>query len=383
MKKFAAIESLRGWMAWWVVLGHAAELTGLGQLIHPWVNKILNESFLAVQIFMIVSGFVITHLLIVKRETYFIYIWHRWFRLMPLLIAMIFIMVLFRDLYKLAWIDNPFIGGDQLRIARMDEEKNHWLLHGILHFTLFHGAISENSVQFAASTFLAPAWSLSLEWQFYLIAPLMISGLYSSWRTKFTWAIIALSLPSLLGFFGLWSNFYSMVLLNLPFFLAGIASRQALDKTIPFATILATLASSVIYVAARGLNHVPLLAAVCFVWSIFLFFTASEVGIIRIRNRWLDFMGWIFAYNPLIVELGRVSYSTYLCHVPVLSLVVGGGILIYERVDQSFILTMGVVSILITFPLSILLYRWVERPGIKLGKHTLARIIHSGVAGVA
>ncbi len=34
--------------------------------------------------------------------------------------------------------------------------------------------VPENVMPFAGTAFLGPAWSLSLEWQFYLVAPVLI-----------------------------------------------------------------------------------------------------------------------------------------------------------------------------------------------------------------
>ena len=44
--------------------------------------------------------------------------------------------------------------------------------HIPLHLTLLHGVVPEKLLPSSATAFLGPAWSLSLEWQFYLIAPL-------------------------------------------------------------------------------------------------------------------------------------------------------------------------------------------------------------------
>lgn len=38
---------------------------------------------------------------------------------------------------------------------------------------MFHGAVPEVLVKDAPGAFLEPAWSISLEWQFYLVAPLL------------------------------------------------------------------------------------------------------------------------------------------------------------------------------------------------------------------
>lgn len=68
MKKFDAIEGLRGWLAWAVVLSHLTYISGFKL---PGLSQPLRMIALpAVLIFIIVSGFVITHLILEKEEPY-------------------------------------------------------------------------------------------------------------------------------------------------------------------------------------------------------------------------------------------------------------------------------------------------------------------------
>ena len=81
MKKFAAIEGLRGWLAWTVVLCHFAPITnmekGLGRHL-VWAG------LYAVLVFIIISGFVITHLVTERSEPYRDYLLRRFMRIFPL-----------------------------------------------------------------------------------------------------------------------------------------------------------------------------------------------------------------------------------------------------------------------------------------------------------
>lgn len=66
MTRFTALEGLRGWLAWTVVLCHLAMTSdihakGLGPAA-------VEAGRAAVFVFMILSGFVITHLVIVRPE---------------------------------------------------------------------------------------------------------------------------------------------------------------------------------------------------------------------------------------------------------------------------------------------------------------------------
>ena len=73
-------------MAWWVVAGHALRLTGTAQWLPAPVAKVVMKTDIAVNVFIIVSGFVITHLLMNARESYSQYIWRRFLRIAPIYI---------------------------------------------------------------------------------------------------------------------------------------------------------------------------------------------------------------------------------------------------------------------------------------------------------
>ncbi len=71
-------------MAWWVVLGHALILSGLSAFIPQRIGRIVMAGDIAVDVFIIVSGFVITNLMLAKKETYLPYIVRRAFRIYPI-----------------------------------------------------------------------------------------------------------------------------------------------------------------------------------------------------------------------------------------------------------------------------------------------------------
>ena len=58
--KLLEFEGLRGWLAWWVVVGHSLDESGWSASFLPTIGKFFMGQMFAVRIFIILSGFVIT-----------------------------------------------------------------------------------------------------------------------------------------------------------------------------------------------------------------------------------------------------------------------------------------------------------------------------------
>jgi peptidoglycan/LPS O-acetylase OafA/YrhL len=82
IKRLAAVEGLRGWLAWAVLFDHVAYFSNFRA---PFLGQFLRDiGPPAVLVFIIVSGFVITHLLIERPEPYSAYLLRRFMRIFPL-----------------------------------------------------------------------------------------------------------------------------------------------------------------------------------------------------------------------------------------------------------------------------------------------------------
>jgi peptidoglycan/LPS O-acetylase OafA/YrhL len=231
MRKLDSIESLRGWMAWWVVIGHAIHISGTNALFVHMPLKLLPANGAAVDVFMVISGFVITNLILGKREPYLTYIAKRAWRLLPLMATMIVVSVLARNLYYEAYIVNPWAAEAAMRKLRFSAEEHDWLQFAVLHLTMLHGAIPENVFRFSSTAFLAPAWSISLEWQFYLLAPIIIWAMItpSMLSTCIVAIALGLSYVSIAGQIGTW-QYESFLPLAIVYFMVGITVRVVLGR---------------------------------------------------------------------------------------------------------------------------------------------------------
>src|SRR5882757_3055269 len=155
MKHIKEFDGLRGLLALWVFASHALELGPYSAAAAP-----LRPN-LAVDIFIILSGFVIFHLL-GTGEDYRTFITRRWFRLFPVF-AVCFLIAL--ALYGWMQVDDEVAFG----LGHLSNLKPHLVAHA----TMLHGVVPEQILPHSARAILVPAWSISLEWQFYLVAPLL------------------------------------------------------------------------------------------------------------------------------------------------------------------------------------------------------------------
>ncbi|HEO1574281.1 TPA: acyltransferase [Klebsiella aerogenes] len=98
MRYIKELEGLRGLMALWVVFGHS--LAAL-----PIINKHLPPTALnsyAVDVFIMLSGFVIFFMIDNKRQPYLQYIVQRFFRIFPLYILVLvisIILIILREMF--------------------------------------------------------------------------------------------------------------------------------------------------------------------------------------------------------------------------------------------------------------------------------------------
>lgn len=377
MKNFQSIEALRGWMAWWVVIGHSLLLIGVGGDRPPaflgWVpDKVMSlllSGDSAVHVFIIVSGFVIAHLLLRKPEPYGPYIGRRFMRLFPVYAVCLVVAMLVADLYQVTYIDSGFSSTGDMKAEREATVAKNYFSHVLLHLTLLHSVVPEVILPYSSTSILGPAWSLSLEWQFYLIAPLLVMLIGKrSVNTMLTTTAVLVAIRFALqqqtlfewqygGFFFVASSY----------FLIGIMCRLALDRIerkescVEFLLLAVLLALTVDKLAVA-------------VWLLWFGIVLYEAGFLKLGSAYLRAITGAIALNRGVGLLGRWSYSTYLIHIPVFSALIGSYGLAVGPVNMRQ--DVAAVILLAAFPLvaciSVLLYKYVEKPGIAVGRKMFA-----------
>ncbi|WP_422924388.1 acyltransferase family protein [Singulisphaera sp. PoT] len=367
IRKFAFIDSLRGWAFLGVFLCHVGQ--EVRQIPAP-IGRVLTQGAFGVQLFFILSALTLFLSLESRRGTearplrnFFL---RRYFRIAPLFYA--------AALFYACWPVTRSFNAD---------------LYGVIDwrglvatFTFVHGWSP-----FWINLVVPGGWSIAVEMTFYLFVPLLFRVVRRADQAAWGWflSLLAGSILSVVlerylhaayggryqanaYLFGLW-----WFPAQLPIFFVGIMAyflmRDTLDATKPGnygVSLLMLLASCYLYVALsvggplsfRGLpNTLYGLVILLFVWS-----TAMHPHRL-IVNRFLSY-------------LGTVSFSAYITHFAALAVTRGLLIRVWPGLEAQpwpiVLATWGVLAFAMTLGLSTLTYRYIEIPGQTLGKRVIA-----------
>jgi peptidoglycan/LPS O-acetylase OafA/YrhL len=343
---YKGIEGLRAWLAWTVVCSHIADV-GPSISIN---NEIADAGDFSVRIFIVISGFVITHLIQEKKEHFPVFIARRFLRIYPAYLVALIFAILVSPLRFQAVLGDPYADYLLRHCALVERAQydGNLMSHLLAHLTLLHGALPHNILPASEFMFLAPAWSLSLEWQFYLIAPIWIWAL-----CRFPLTIVSLTFLGFLAYnFLLASMFYS------PSFLSGAGLLFLLGMMTRF-----WLPS-----ASRPKNY-PWFALIGFFGVVFFY---KDLVVLWV---WLATVAyllqdkkWAALDGPIAQAAGRRSYAVYIVHYPVLSVVLFVTSARLHLTGAALLTSLTVLTIAGTLALSEFIHRWIERPGIRFGE---------------
>lgn len=342
MTRIDILDSVRGLLSWWVALAHIFMMINIFNL-----PKILNPAY-AVDVFIILSGFVITLLLVEKKETYFIFILRRGFRLLPVYVLLLIISALFINeqisLLSLAPFESHYIDS---RIINLKNTVDNFWTNFFLHLTLLHGVVGSGILPSSDYAFIEPAWSLSLEWQFYLVAPIIITLMQNA--NKSLWIIVlSIVIASLYGKGG-----DGLLANDAHYFFVGIVSYyiyrniNIFDSSLYVATML--ISFSII------MRSIPLI-----VWAIVFSSVTNENT--KYGNIIFELLN-----HRILKYFGKISFPIYIVHSLVMHFSLGiPYFLDKNQVPYSFFILF--VSISITWGVSHLLHILIEQPGINVGR---------------
>ena len=368
-KRYVEFDGLRGLLALWVALAHLfcwcgyGSLGEEGKLAKLWYIFTMADP--AAQTFIILSGFAIATLLQREKVGYGRYMVRRVFRIYPVYVVALLLAIWLAPITGMIinhvpWSDNFYM--EWQRTAQVRQDAN-WGGHAWAHVFMLQGFLPRQVIEGVSVTFLMPAWSIGLEEQFYLVAPMLLAML------RRTWCLVVLLLVAVAGQLlqSWWSNPVNAFLPYwLPFFLVGIGSSYVaswLEKNEEGASKWGGVMAFAALMAALFLAREPL---PFLIWGV-----ACPVAL----GLWKHFagpigklIGWLLA-NRLAQWGGRLSYCLYLIHWPLIITLLGALHWYKPELPKQQVL---VLMLSVGLPV-ILLFAWVlhvtvEKPFMKLGR---------------
>lgn len=371
MKFFYEIVGLRTYLALWVAVSHGLQSAGYLQESNLAL-KFLLDGHTPVVIFIIVSGFVITNLIITKDEPYPQYIIRRFFRLFPAFFICCVIGLLISGTWsefvrQVPWQDSLWEKYSRSIFELENEVKENFIKHSILHITMLHGLVPVEILNRASMTFLPAAWSISLEWQFYLLAPIVIGSIRRP-KALIVVAFLALLFLTLyrIGALGTYQKLSSIAGAS-QYFALGIISRLLVEPLSRY-NISPLLAVFIAQLGVMGLMSDPLPIMIWTAFYIFMVWQKNSVVLGKIFS--------LFTTSKPVIVMGEASYSLYLIHRPI-QVALGSLSLVYFVPTHSSMIIVQLIAICVAIPVSIAMYIYVERPGIKLGNRLSKRLRNS------
>ena len=312
----------------------------------------------AVQLFYMISGFVISHVLLntpAYRDVKTFYA-SRWLRLYPVYYAVLLLTLAYFMLgSRLAvYSAMPPSAVAALVVSNVVIFGQDWIMFlavhdGHLHWT---GNFRQSDVLLYDGLLVPQAWTLGLELSFYLLAPFLVR------RIRWVLVIIAVSLAARavlvwrgIGLEDPWV--YRFFPLEVAFFLGGMLSQQYLlpywkervgmaGRKLPaLATALLAVATAIYFVIpVPDMIKTPILFAV-FLWLLPLAFLFQQMA-------------------PWDSRIGDLSYPMYISHL--LAIWVTGSVLVRVGVPHGTSILETVAGLVASVVAALLLDRWIARP---------------------
>ena len=353
MKRLERLDGLRGVLAVYVMLGHVAPFA----MIPGWIAQPLSHGGAAVDVFFILSGLVIVQSLESFGWRGRGFLIARVARTYPVYLAMLAVGVAVQAL-PVDFSRMPWIAPDsQARDIWSGGWPHAWLTEIGTHLTMTHGLLPDAAVPGAWVSFLGSAWSLSTEWQFYVLALLVGARIGPG---KMVAAFLCLAVAGLLWQAAAapeWQFSRAFLPNKAQFFALGIASAGVVRNGVTwrYGVVLATTLA-ICAVGGRAEKLLPALAwTVCLAAQLRPDFAGLNWLALALRSR---FLLW----------LGALSYCIYLANEPVHKLLGYGLAALAGGNGMLFTLLWLPGAVLLPLLLSAGLHKWIEVPALRWGR---------------
>lgn len=370
MRRLDCLDGLRGLLALYVLLGHMAPFAPLP----GWLQFTVSHGEAAVDLFFVISGLVIVQSRGRSGGQVAPFLITRAARIFPVFLPAFAVSVLIQPLScgfeRMPWLawDNP------AHSICVSGWPRHWGMEIIAHLTMTHGLFPHAALPDAWVSFLGSAWSLSTEWQFYVLALLVrdrnrlvglllaLAGAGALWRLAGpeAWQFSRAFLPNQGQFFALGVASVAVVLRE-----PGAARRLG----VVLAATVAICASH----GAVGKLLPPLAWAACL---------AAQVGMQGAAPNLIRHV----LRHPVSTYLGAISYCVYLVNEPIHKAC--GGLLARLADNDAALFTALWIPAAIGLPVmaAAALHTWLETPALRRGRAAAAmrasRPVQSGGSGL-
>lgn len=191
MRRLVCLDGLRGLLAFYVMLSHTLPFVPLPR----WLHWLFQHGGAGVDVFFVLSGLVIVQSLASFAYRPLPFLIARVARLYPVFLA-VFALAMAVQPLATAFTVMPWIAPDSpARFIWSGGWPSGWTMGIATHLTMTHGLFPNGVLPDVWVGFLGAAWSLSTEWQFYLLALLVGARLG---LIRMAWLFLAMSAASIL-----------------------------------------------------------------------------------------------------------------------------------------------------------------------------------------
>jgi peptidoglycan/LPS O-acetylase OafA/YrhL len=386
MRRMVCLDGLRGALAFYVMLSHTLPFAPMPR----WLHWLFQHGGAGVDVFFILSGLVIVQSLASYSYRPLPFLIARVARIYPVFLVVFAFAVAVQPLAtgfeRMAWIGPD----DPAHFIWSGGWPSGWRAGIATHLTMTHGLFPNGVLPDVWVGFLGAAWSLSTEWQFYLLALLVGARLG---LVRMAWLFLAMSAVALIWHAAVpeaWQFSRAFLPNKAQYFALGIISALvARDGREALGVYLAVLGLVMVLCLAQG-GFDKLLPPV--VWTMCL--AAQRASSPRKRGpmpatpvplAWVPaFAGMTmgalagFLQSRPMVWLGAVSYCIYLVNEPVQKLL---GVTLAVLVDgDARLFTALWIPGAIALPLlaSWWLHEWIEVPAQRHGRGIALATISAG-----